>query len=132
MQYALALVNQRLDLIETFVGLAPVLRFFPGAKPANVAAGNSGSPLATLELPDDWLLPASGGMKSKSGSWEDVQADADGIAGHWRIYRAGGTVCCLQGTVGLSQPADMILSDLNFHLGQEITVSGFVITGGNL
>lgn len=102
LQKSVAVRNAQLDALETAIGLSPVLRVRTGTMPANCAAADTGTVLATINLPSDWMAAASGGSKAKSGTWEDASADAGGLAGFWRLYDAAGTTCHLQGLV--SQP----------------------------
>ena len=94
--------NNRLDSIETTVGVSPILRLRTGAPPANCAAADTGTVVATMTLPSDWANAASGGSKTLLGTWQDASADATGTVGHFRIYDSGGTVCHIQGTCGQS------------------------------
>ena len=66
MQFSTTVRNARLDAIETAVGTSAVLKIRTGSAPANCATADSGSVLATLNLPSDWLAAASSGSKSKS------------------------------------------------------------------
>lgn len=97
LQLATSTRNSRLDAIETEIGTSPILKFRTGAPPANCAAADSGTVIASLTLPSDWMAAASGGQKAKSGTWEDTSADASGHISHFRIYDSGGSTCHLQG-----------------------------------
>ena len=131
MQYSTSVRNARLDAMEQSIGASPTLRIRTGAPPATCQTADSGTVIATVQLPADWLAPAAGGTKSLSGVWRDASADAAGTAGHFRIYDAGGT-CDVQGTCGIAgSGADMILQNTNFQAGQEFTVTRFDITEGN-
>ena len=130
LQYGVTLRNAQLDAIETTVGTAPILEIRSGAPPATCATADSGTVLATLTLPSDWLGAASAGVKSKSGTWQDTSADATGTAGHFRIKDSGGTVCHMQGTVGTSG-TDMIVDSASFTATQSFTINTFSITAGN-
>ncbi len=85
-QYSVAIRNNRLDSDEITIGASPILRFRTGAPPANCAAARSGTILATLNLPADWMAAASNGSKVKSGTWQDVSADASGYRGSLRNH----------------------------------------------
>lgn len=122
--------NARLDAIETAVGVSAILRIRSGTAPANCGTADSGTVLATLNLPSDWLAAASGGVKSKSGTWQDASADATGTAAHFRIYDSGGSTCHLQGTVATSG-ADLNVDSTSFTAGQSFTITGFDLTDGN-
>ena len=99
-QLSTAVRNAMLDAIETTAGTSAIMKIRSGAAPANCAAADSGTVLATLNLPSDWLAAASSGAKAKSGTWEDTSADASGTAAHFRIYASDGTTCHLQGKIG--------------------------------
>jgi hypothetical protein len=130
MKYSVAVNNARLDITETTIGPNAILRIRSGAEPANCAAADSGTVLATLNLPADWMAAAAGGVKSKSGTWEDLLADATGVAGHYRIYESSGTVCHEQGSVATSG-ADMNLSTTSITAGVPFTVTSYSKTAGN-
>ena len=123
-QYSVAVNNARLDAIETTIGTTPVLRIRTGAPPATCATADSGTVLATLTLPSDWMAAASGGTKAKSGTWSDSSADATGTAAHFRIYDSAGTTCHIQGTVTITGGGgDMILDNTNIAVGQIVTIT---------
>jgi hypothetical protein len=129
LQYDDLLRNAKLDAIEVAIGASPVLRIRSGPKPANCAAVDSGTVLATLDLPADWMDAASVGVKTKAGIWEDLTADASGTAGHFRIYDSFGA-CRVQGSFGTSG-TDMIANSVSFNAGQSVTVTTFTIRDNN-
>lgn len=132
LQYSVSLRNAKLDAIETTVGTSAVLKIRTGAPPANCGTADSGTVLATLSLPSDWMAAASAGSKAKSGTWEDTSADATGTAAHFRLYASDGTTCHAQGTVTASGGGgDMTVDSTSFTSGQNFTVTGFTITAGN-
>jgi hypothetical protein len=109
---------------------SPTLEIRSGAPPANCAAADSGTVLATITLLADFLTTSTGGAGSvaKVGTWSDASADATGTAGHFRIK--GGTTCHLQGTVGTSG-TDMVVDNTSFNVGQSFSITTFTITMGN-
>ena len=129
-QYSAGVVNAKLDAIESTIGTTPILTIRSGAAPANCSVANSGTVLATVNLPSDWMAAASGGSKAKSGTWQDTSADASGTAAHFRIHDSAGTNCHMQGTCGTTG-TDMILDSVSFTAGQSFTVSSFTITSSN-
>ena len=132
LQKSVAVRNAQLDAIETAIGVSAVLKVRTGAVPAGCATADSGTVLATVSLPSDWLGAASAGVKSKAGTWEDTSADATGTAAHWRIYASDGTTCHLQGTVTITGGGgDMIVDSVSFVTGQDFLVTAFSITAGN-
>lgn len=130
MQLSTAVRNARLDAIESTMGVSAILKIRSGAAPANCAAADTGTVLATLNLPSDWMAAASGGSKAMSGTWQDTSADATGTAAHFRIYRSDGTTCDVQGTVGTSG-SDLNVDSTSFTAGQSFTITSFTITDGN-
>jgi len=128
-QLSTSVRNAVLDQIETTIGTSAVLKIRTGAPPANVAAADSGTVLATLNLPSDWWAAASSGSKAKSGTWEDTSADATGTAAHFRLYASDGTTCHLQGTVtATGGGGDMTVDSTSFTSGQSFTVTTFTLT----
>jgi hypothetical protein len=131
MQFSTTARNAAGDALETGIGTSAILNIRSGAAPANCGAADTGTVLATVALPADWLLAASSGVKSKSGTWSDNSADAAGTAGHFRIYDSGGTVCHIQGTVtATGGGGDMTVDNTSFAVAQVFTVTAFDITVG--
>lgn len=131
-QFSVAVRNARLDAIETTVGATAVLRIRSGAQPANVATADSGTVLASLTLPSDWMAAASGGTKAKAGTWEDASADASGTAAHWRLYASDGTTAHSQGSVTVTGGGgDLTVDSVSFTAGQSFTVTAWTFTDGN-
>lgn len=131
-QLSTAVRNARLDAIESTIGTSAVMKIRTGAAPANVGTADSGTVLATLTLPSDWLAAASSGSKAKSGTWEDTSADAAGTAAHFRIYASDGTTAHLQGTVtATGGGGDMTVDNVVFASAQAFSVTSFALTDGN-
>ena len=124
--------NARLDQIESSIGTAALLKIRTGAPPSDCSQADSGTVLATLSLPSDWMSAASSGSKAKLGTWQDSDADASGTAGHFRIYDSGGTTCHLQGTVtATGGGGDMTLDNTSINIHQSVTINSFTLTDGN-
>lgn len=124
--------NARLDVIESTIGATPILRIRTGAPPANCAAARTGTVLATLNLPSDWMAAASGGSKALAGTWQDTSADATGTAAHFEIMDSSGATCHLQGTVtATGGGGDMTVDNTSFAAGQSFTVTSFTLTDAN-
>ena len=131
-QLSVSVRNARLDAIETAIGTSAVLKIRTGAAPADVATADSGTVLASLTLPSDWLAAASSGSKAKSGTWQDTSADATGTAAHFRIYASDGTTAHLQGTVTVTGGGgDLTLDNVSIASGQSVTISSFSLTDAN-
>lgn len=130
LQLSVAVRNARLDAIESTIGTSAIMRIRTGAAPANCAAADSGTVVATLNLPSDWMAAASSGTKAMSGTWQDTSADATGTAAHFRIYDSAGTTCHMQGTVGTSG-TDLIVDSTSFTSGQSFSITAFTLTAAN-
>lgn len=131
-QLSVAVRNARLDSIETTIGTSAVLKIRSGAQPATCATADSGTVLATLNLPSDWMAAASSGSKSILGTWQDLSADATGTAGHFRIYDSGGTTCGIQGSItATGGGGDMTLDNTSIASGQTVTITSFTLTDAN-
>ncbi len=132
LQLSVAARNALLDAIETAIGASAILKIRTGAAPTDCAAADSGTVLATLNLPADWMAAASAGSKAKSGTWEDTSADAAGTAAHFRLYASDGTTCHMQGTVtATGGGGDMTLDNTSIAIGQTVTITGFTLTAPN-
>lgn len=130
-QFSTTARNAALDAIETAIGTSAVLKIRSGSVPADCGTADAGSVLATLNLPSDWLAAASGGSKSKSGTWEDASADATGTAGHFRVYASDGTTVHMQGTItATGGGGDMTLDNTSIASGQQVTITSFTISAG--
>jgi len=124
--------NARLDAIETTIGTSAVLKIRTGAAPANCGTADSGTVLATLSLPSDYMAAAASGSKAKAGTWEDTSADNTGTAAHFRLYASDGTTCHMQGTVtATGGGGDLTVDNTSFSAGQAFTITAFTLTDGN-
>jgi hypothetical protein len=124
--------NGMLDAIETAAGASAILKIRTGAQPADCGTADSGTVLATLNLPSDWMAAASGGTKAKSGTWQDASADATGTAAHFRIYANDGTTCHMQGSVTITGGGgDLTLDNTSIAAAQAVTITSFTLTAGN-
>lgn len=118
-QFSTAARNASLDAIETAIGASPILRIRTGVPPANAAAARTGTVLATMNLPADFMAAASAGSKALSGTWQDAAADAAGLAGHFEIMDSAGTTCHLQGLVSAPWAASQA-----YVVGQQVHANG--------
>lgn len=130
LQYSSTIYLARLDQIETSAGASPKLRIFSGAAPANCAAADSGTLLAELTLPADWMNAASGTTKTLLGSWTGTASGGTAATPtHFRIWNSGATVCHVQGTAGIGS-GDLQVNG-TITSGQTVTVTSFTITAAN-
>jgi hypothetical protein len=130
MQYSVTLRNAQLATIAATIGPSPTLEICSGAKPANCAAADSGTVLATLVLPVNWMDDPVAAVVGKAGTWQDLAADDAGVAGHFRIKQ--GATCHMQGSCGLAEDSpDMVLDNVNVNVGALVVVQAFNIAAGN-
>lgn len=130
--YSATVRNAKLDAVETAIGTSPVMKIRTGAPPTHVSDASTGTVLATLTLPSDWMAAASAGAKAKSGTWEDTSADNTGTAGHFEIYASDGTTLHMRGTItATSGGGDMEVNNTSFAAGQDFVVNSFTLTSGN-
>lgn len=130
MKFSAELRNARANQFEIVVGASPRLKFYTGAAPTNVADAATGTLLADITLPADWMTDAANGVKTMSGTWQDAAADAAGDVGYARLYKADNTTPVVQFTTGLSG-ADINLLTLTLAAGQPLNITSFTFTEGN-
>ncbi len=131
-QFSVSVRNARANAVETTIGTSPILKLRTGAPPADCATADSGTVVATINLPSDWAADASGGAKAKSGTWEDLTADNAGTVGHYRLYASDGTTCHEQGTVTITGGGgDMTLDNNVVTAGQKVTITTHTLTEAN-
>jgi hypothetical protein len=126
-----AVRNARNDSIETSIGATAKLQLRTGAPPATPATADSGTLLAELTLPSDWMNASAGGVKTLLGTWAGVGVAA-GNAGHFRLKNNAATVTGMQGTVtATGGGGDMTLDNVAIAVAQAVTITGFTLTDGN-
>ena len=129
-QYSSTIYLGQLDLVESSAGASAKLYIYSGSAPANCAAADSGTLLATLTLPSDWMAAASGTSKVLAGSWTGAASAGSGATPtHFRIKDNAGTTCHVQGTAGVGS-GDMSLNG-TITSGQTITISAFTLNAAN-
>lgn len=135
LQYSISVRNAQLDAVESTTGATAQLRLYSGSPPADCATAASGTLLATLTLPADWMSAASAGSKAKLGTWSGTGAAAASTgtdAGYFRILDSTGTTTHVQGTVtDAGAGGDLTLDNANIAQNQTITISTFTLTAGN-
>lgn len=132
LQFSVAVRNARQAAIEATIGTSAVLKFRTGSAPATCATADSGTVVATLNLPSDWMGAPSSGSTAKSGTWQDLIADNSGTIAHFRIYASDGTTCHEQGTATLTGGGgDITLDAVVITAGQPVTVNSFALTDAN-
>lgn len=121
--------NGIVNAIATAGGSAPTLEIRSGTVPANCAAAASGTVLVTMTLPSTWMNGGSAGVATLAGTWQDLLADNNGTAGHFRIRQ--GATTHIQGTVtATGGGGDMTLDNPVITSNQQVTVTSFTLTAG--
>ena len=131
-QFSVPVRNARGDATETTIGVSAILKIRTGAAPANCAAADAGTALASMTLPSDWMNNTSAGVKTLLGTWQTLSALAAGTAGHFRVYDSTGVTCGIQGTAtATGGGGDMTLDNAVIAVGQQVNVITFSLTEGN-
>lgn len=122
--------NAMLDSVESTIGTSATMEIRSGAAPADCSVADSGTLLASITLPSDWMAAAASGSKALSGTWADTSADAAGTAGYFRVKSGG--VCHIQGTVtATGGGGDLTLDNTNIAAGQNVSINTFTLNAGN-
>jgi hypothetical protein len=126
-QFAQSTAHAMLDAIETDIGGSPVLYLRSGAQPANCAAADSGTLIATIAMAADAFSNASAWAKAIGATISDLSADNAGTLGHWRI-KTSGAVTKLQGSItATGGGGDMTVDNTSVAAAQQIDVTSFAI-----
>jgi hypothetical protein len=131
MKKSVAVRNAQNDALETAIGTSAVVKLRTGSEPVTWPSADSGTVIATMSLPSDWMAASASGIKALLGTWQDLSADNANAGGpmHWRIYASDGTTCHLQGTVTVTGGGGEIqLDNLNIAAGQRVDITAFNIT----
>lgn len=112
-----------------------------GTRPADADATEvgGGTILAQITLPTPaFAASASAGSIAKSGTWQDLSADASGTADWFRMYdsaaaaaapEASTTAIRMDGTVGLNTGTfDLEFDNIIFTATDPITIDTFTVT----
>ncbi|WP_440111809.1 hypothetical protein [Acidovorax sp. BL-A-41-H1] len=127
-QFSVAVRNALLDSIETTIGASPKLQIRTGAQPADCATAASGTLLAEITCPADFMNAASAGAKTLLGSWT-VAAIAAGTAAHYRIVNNAGSTCHEQGNItATGGGGDLQLDNTSIANGQTVTITAKTLT----
>lgn len=131
LKFSVTVRNARGDAIDQSIGTSPIMRIYSGAIPADCSASETGSILATLTLPAQWLKVGANGQKTLNGGWSGT-ATGSGTATHFRIYDSGLSTCHAQGSITLTDgDGDIEVETTLFQAGQPIVINSFTINEGN-
>lgn len=127
LQLSVAVRNAMLDAIETAIGTSAVIKLRSGAAPANCAAADSGTVIASISLASDYMSAASSGSKAFSSTpLTDASADNAGTLGHYRVYASDGTTCHMQGSItATGGGGDMTVDNTSVAAGQQVNITSW-------
>lgn len=134
-QLGTTLRNNMVGQYESTLGTTPKLILRTGAPPANCAAVDSGTFLAIITLPSDWMTAASSGAVTINGGPWTGTGSAAGTVGHYRLKDSTATstdntgTTHEQGTAGTSG-TDIILDNAVIANGQAVNVTAWTRTQG--
>lgn len=132
LQYNDDINNARLDVIETTIGTAPIMRLYSGSLPATLGDARTGTLLAEGTLPSNYMADAASHVKGILGTWTLI-GTASGVAGYFDISDSGDTKPYVQGNVGLTGGTFALeLDNTNVNVSQEVFIEEFDITSGNV
>lgn len=97
-----------------------------GSQPTNVGDADTGTLLGTLTFSDPAFGSASSGSSSANSILSDTNADASGVAGHFRI-RDSDSAIHSDGTCGQGS-GDLSFDNSTIVAGGTIAISSFQIT----
>lgn len=129
-QFLAATRNAMADAITTYAGASCLLRIYDdtGTTPAACSNDNNTNVLlAELACSATLAAGASGGVLTLNTISNDAAANASGTLDYFRIYKADGTTCVLQGTCGASAK-DLNIGVAAFVAGGVVSVSSFALT----
>jgi hypothetical protein len=127
-QLSTTLRNNMVGQYETTIGTAPKLQLRSGAQPATCATADSGTLLAELTLPSDWMGAASAGAIALAGTWSGTGAAA-GTAAHYRLKDSAGSTCHEQGSItATGGGGDLTLDNTSIAVSQAVSVTSWTRT----
>jgi hypothetical protein len=127
-QLSVAVRDGMLDAIETAIGVSAVIKMKTGAQPADCAAADSGTVVATISLASDWMSNAAAGAKAVSVTMEDTSADSAGTLAHYRVYASDGTTCHMQGTItSTGGGGDLTVDNVVVAAAQDVKITSWSI-----
>lgn len=133
LQMGTALRTARSAVIETTIGTSPHIYIRTGGVETNPSDADSGTLLATVDLPSDWCSQSSGTLTFLSLPLYSNAAVAAGAAAHYRIKDSAGSVVHMQGDVSVTGGGgSMTIDDVNVLVGRILTITGWQIVEGNL
>lgn len=135
LQLEVTSLNNMLDEITARIdggATAATIEVRTGSPPANCAAADSGTLLATLTMSDPSHEAAGATTDGEANAdtiTPDSSADATGTPGHFRIKQGTSGTVIAQGTAAVGS-GDMNF-DASIELGGEVSISSLKFVAGN-
>jgi len=128
-QLSVAVRDAMLNAAETAIGVSAIVKLKSGAQPANCAAADTGTVIATFSLAADWMAASSSGSKAFSSvPLTDAAADNNGVLQHYRVYATDGTTCHMQGSItATGGGGDLTVDNVVVTAGQSVSITSWVI-----
>lgn len=121
--------NSMIGQYEVYLGANPVLEIRTGTQPSTCEDLDTGTMLASITLPNDWMTNPTNGSIALQGTWNGIGVAA-GVGGHYRLKSAGGTTH-EQGTVyQIGGTGDLGLDNTNIAPNQIVQVTTWTRTQG--
>lgn len=129
LQNSVTLRNNMLAQYEATLGTSPRLQLRTGAQPANCAAADTGTLLAEIVLPADWLNAPSNGAVALLGTWAGTGLPAAGggtTVAHFRLKDSTGTTTHEQGNVtATGGGGDLTVDNVSIANAQPVSVTSW-------
>jgi len=118
--------------LVTAMGASPLLRIYNGTVPTDADTALSGNTLLAELAMSATPFPAAidgnpNAIATANAISSDTSADATGTATFFRIYKADGTTCVLQGAVGTSGQ-QLNLNSTSIVANETVSVSSLTLT----
>ena len=108
-----------------------MLKIYTGYRPYNLGSA-TGTLLAELVFSDPCAPDSTDGILTMSAITSDLQANANGYAGWFRVLNSS-SVVLFDGTIGSDQySGDMVISNQNIVANQLVACPTFVLVDGNI
>lgn len=120
-----AFKNSILDQLDTTFPAGSTLKVYTGSRPTNTTDAATGTLLYTVTLPATPWAAASGGSKSKNGTWSATSVAA-GASGWARLANAADNIR-VDFTVGTSG-ADIIVNTVTVLNAKTQTITAITVT----
>jgi hypothetical protein len=129
MKLSVDIRNSMILQYETYLGTSPTVELRTGPAPVSTTDSDTGTLLAVIALPLDWLSAPVNGAVSLQGSWIGT-ATSSGTATHYRLKNSSG-ITHEQGSVSITGGGgDLELDNTNLALNQIVQVTTWTRTQG--